>query len=230
LRGLAAAALWLLGACVGRWGGGEAAANGAANGCTAADPEAVVRGELGRRLDEQATRYAYLGVFHGALLVARGDTVILHKGYGLADQERCVPVTTRTVFDVASIAKSFAAAAVLRLEADGRLRVEAPIGEYLPDVPPDKRAITLHHLLTHTSGLPRDVGLPSRDLSPEERDHMVRAILALPLRSAPGRRHVYSNAGYTLLAAIVERVAGLAFTAVVLEGLLRRGGMTRTGW
>ncbi|HEY7470720.1 MAG TPA: serine hydrolase domain-containing protein, partial [Gemmatimonadota bacterium] len=117
----------------------------------AQDPGAVVDGETARAADDYLTRLEALGFSGAALLVEDGRTV-LRKGYGLADREAGIPITTASVFSLGSITKQFTAAAILALEARGELSTDDPISEYFADVPPDKQPITLHHLLTHSSG------------------------------------------------------------------------------
>lgn len=189
-------------------------------------PDATVRGTLGARLDEHLTRAARFG-FAGAILVAKDGEVILHKGYGLADRERGLPVTAETVFDIGSITKQFTAAAILALEEQGRLRVSDTIGRYFDAVPPDKARITLHHLLTHTSGLEGDFG---SDYDQMPRDSLVRIALGSKLLWAPGTRYQYSNAGYSLLGAIVEKVSGQPYERFLHERLFRPAGLARTGY
>ena len=106
----------------------------------------------GAKVDRYLARLQKIG-FSGAVLVARNGEVILEKGYGFADRERRIPITPDTVFTVGSITKQFTAAAILKLEMQGKLRVTDRIGKHLPGVPEDKAGITLHHLLTHSAGL-----------------------------------------------------------------------------
>ncbi|HKY04825.1 MAG TPA: serine hydrolase domain-containing protein [Blastocatellia bacterium] len=185
----------------------------------------VVAGELGRRLDEYLTRASEFG-FSGTVLVARGGEIALHKGYGLADQKAGVPATTRTVYDVASITKQFTSAAILRLEKEGRLKTGDPITKFFKDVPADKAAITLHHLMTHTSGLAAVL----EGEKPVTRDEFIKGMLAGKLQSRPGERYSYSNAGYTLAAAVIEIVSGKSFEAFLTEQLFKPAGMTDTGF
>lgn len=124
--------------------------------CPTPEPAITARPE-GVRLDDYVTRLARLGVFSGAVLVARHDTILLHGGYGLADQRACIPITRSTAFDIGSVAKTFMAAAVLRLEMEGRLRVGDSLTTFFPEAPAEKRNITVHQLLSHTSGLPGDL-------------------------------------------------------------------------
>ena len=118
----------------------------------AAQDKPVVSGEVGRTLDEYLTRLERFGYAGGALAV-RGGAVVLMKSYGLADRARSVRLTTDSVYNLGSITKQFTAAAILTLEVQGKLAVTDPLTRYFKDVPPDKSGITLHHLLTHSSGL-----------------------------------------------------------------------------
>jgi CubicO group peptidase (beta-lactamase class C family) len=163
----------------------------------------------------------------GAVLIARNDQVIVNDGFGLADREQRVPVTAETVFDIGSITKQFTAAAILRLEEQGRLRVEDPIGRFFTGVPADKQGITLHHLLTHTAGLIGDLG---GDYQVMPRDSVVARALESELQWAPGTRWDYSNLGYSLLGAIVELASGQPYERYLHEQLFRPAGMAKTGY
>ena len=165
--------------------------------------------------------------YSGVVMVARGDSIMLHRAYGLADQERTIPMRTDHMIDMGSVTKQFTAAAIVALEDDGRLRVTDSIGKYFPGVPDDKRGITIHHLLTHTSGLAMGFG---GDYERVTRDEIVRRSLGSTLRSQPGERHAYSNAGYSLLGAIVEIVSRKPLDAFMQERLFRRAGMTSSSY
>lgn len=200
------------------------------------DGPVIVRGELGAALDEYMRRLEGFG-FSGSLLVAKDNEILIAKGYGLADRERSVPVTPDTSFYSASIAKQFTAAAVMLLEQRGKLRVEDPITRYFDNVPADKRQITLHQLLTHSAGMPNEFSRPGADFYKnadefyyKDRDEYVRQILAAPLDYAPGARSGYSNAGFSLAAAIIEKISGQSYRAFVRENLFIPAGLTRTGF
>lgn len=168
--------------------------------------------------------------YSGVALVMRGNEVVLLQGYGTADRARDLPATDRTLFQLASVTKPFTAVAVLRLEMEGRLRVSDRITRFFDDVPLDKRAITVHQLLTHTSGMPHRVGVcwpPSAKL---DRDEYVRQTLAAPLEAAPGRAFLYSNDGYGLLGAIVEHASGSTYEQYLRDRLFTPAGMTRSGY
>jgi CubicO group peptidase (beta-lactamase class C family) len=183
-------------------------------------------------LERYLARAEQLG-FSGAVLVASGDSVLLERGYGWADRRNAVPVTTGTAFGIGSITKQFTAAAILRLQEQGRLRVADSIGRFFPQVPAGKRGITLHHLLTHTAGLPREVeGLPQPGptVPTPPADEYLSRILATPLLWEPGTRHLYSNLGYRLLAMVVERASGMPYERFLREQLWLPAGMRQTGF
>jgi CubicO group peptidase (beta-lactamase class C family) len=190
------------------------------------DSAEIVKGELGAKFDQYLTRITPFG-FSGALLVAKGNDIILNKGYGLAVRSEGIPNTAETVFCVGSITKQFTAAAIMTLEMQGKLNTADPISKYLDGVPEDKSGITVHHLLTHSSGLIQDVG---GDYQEALRDETVRKILAQPLEFKPGERFAYTNVGYSLLAAIVEKVSGQPYETYLYEHLFKPAGMEWTGY
>ncbi|MFF5364023.1 serine hydrolase domain-containing protein [Streptomyces scabiei] len=163
----------------------------------------------------------------GTVLAARGDELAYCAGFGTADRAAGVAASCRTVYDVMSMTKQFTAAAILKLEVMGRLRVTDRIDRHLGPVPQDKRGITVEHLLTHTSGLVEGLG---DDYDPVSREELVRGALASKLRSAPGTRFHYSNTGYSLLAAIVEKASGEGYEEFLARHLFAPAGMRRTGY
>src|SRR5579872_78295 len=183
--------------------------------------------DVSTTLDGYLTNLVPLGFSGNAIVVQRGK-VLLEKGYGLADRENRIAVTPHTVMTVGSISKQFTAAAVLKLEMQGKLHTTDPISRYLPNVPDDKRNITIHELLTHTAGLASDYG--EGDYEPIDRDPYVARVLAAPLESPPGTHFSYSNAGYGLAAAIVERVSGTSYERFLHDNLFAPAGMSETGF
>ncbi len=179
--------------------------------------------ELGRKIDA----WLVAAGFRGSVLVSKGGAVLLRKGYGMADRENGAAYDAETVFDVGSITKQFTAAAILKLEMQGKLHVEDEIGKYFANAPDNKRAITLHQLLTHTAGLESDF---AGDYDPVSRDEYVKRILASKLRSKPGEAYFYANSGYSLLGAIVEIVSGMSYEKYLRENLFLPAGMKDTGY
>jgi CubicO group peptidase (beta-lactamase class C family) len=172
------------------------------------------------RVDSMLTSETQAG-FSGVVLIAQGDSVLLDRTCGTA----AVTAGGEPAFWLASNSKQFTATAILRLQEMGRLRVTDSIGRFFTDVPDDKRAITIHQLLTHTSGLPTAY----RAEGELDRDRAVAEILALKLKSPPGASYLYSNDAYTLLAAIVDLTSGVGFDAFLRDSLFARAGLERTG-
>ena len=196
--------------------------------CSGANPPAESRAnndDLAQRIDLFLSQQADAG-FNGSVLIATNDRIILHKGYGWADEQRAKPVTTTTPFWIASISKQFAAAAILKLVEQGRLSLDAPITRFFSNVPPDKRSITVHQLSTHTAGLKQRYAADGIT----DRDKAIQAVLAHPLARAPGEGFGYSNDAYNLIAAIVEIAAATPYEHYLREQLLEPAGMKHTGF
>ncbi len=163
--------------------------------------------------------------FSGAIIVSEGDEIILRKGYGYANRETRQPYTPGTIQTSASITKQFTGAAILLLESRGELSVDDPITKYFEQVPEEKQNITIHQLLTHSSGLVGGVG---RDEDPMEKQPYLDRVLAEPLYFDPGTGYRYSNSGYSLLGMIVEQVSGVNYETFLRNDLLLPSGMTNT--
>ena len=172
---------------------------------------------------DSALRAEVKAGFSGVALVARGDTAWFVRAYGSAAASGVAP--GNLAFWIASDSKQLTATALLEHEERGRLRTGDSLGRFFPSAPPDKRGITIHQLLTHTSGLPTAYAADGI----ADRDAAVAAILALRLETQPGEKFSYSNDGYTLLAAIVEVAAGIPFDRYVADSLIAPAGLRRTG-
>ena len=163
----------------------------------------------------------------GTLVAARHGEMIHCEGFGMADREAQLRATCDTVYDVMSMTKQFTAAAILKLEMMGKLKVSDPIDDYLGPVPADKRKITLHQLLTHTSGLIDALG---DDYARQTRKSMLTAAFESKLQTRPGAEYHYSNLGYSVLAAIIEKVSGTGYEQFLAEHLFAPARMTDTGY
>jgi CubicO group peptidase (beta-lactamase class C family) len=163
----------------------------------------------------------------GTVVAARDGEIAHCRGFGLADREAKVAAGCDTAYDIMSMTKQFTAAAILKLEMMGKLSVSDPMSEFLGPVPDDKRAITVHHLLTHTSGLTDQLGGDYEALSRKE---MLDGALESELRSAPGTEYSYSNLGYSILAAIVEKASGTSYERFLASHLFEPAGMRQTGY
>jgi len=163
-----------------------------------------------------------------SVAILRGDSMILARGYGLANVELQAPASERTVYQSGSVAKQFTAAAIMLLVEDGRLRLDDTITRYLPEGPAAWRGITIRHLLTHTSGI-RDYTDSSLDLRRDyTEDQLVKLAAGLPPDFAPGTHWSYSNTGYVLLGIIIHRITGRFYGDVLAERVFGPLGMTTT--
>ena len=186
----------------------------------------VVHGRLGQQLDEHMGKLAEAG-FSGVLLVGKDDLVVIAKGYGFANRERQAAFTSRTVFDIGSITKQFTGAAIAKLEMQGKLSTGDKLAKFFPNAPADKSEITLYQLLTHSAGLKGDFG---DDYDPATRDWLVDQALESKLLFPPGTGHRYANSGFSLLAAIIERVSSQSYESYLREHLWLPANMEHTGY
>lgn len=145
--------------------------------------------------------------------MAQKGQILFHQHYGMSNYELNVPVTSETKFDIASISKSYTAAAILILREKGLLQLDDTINRFLPEYPRSNE-ITIHQLLIHTSGLPRIIFFPEFDLLIKKKVSLKEAVAFFgekPLDFEPGSRSGYSNANYVLLAYLVEIISGMDF-------------------
>ena len=184
--------------------------------------------DIAAEIDTFISTVTEKGMFNGFVLVDRDGGVIFSKGYGLADREKQTPITGRTRFYIGSLTKQFAAAAIMLLEEEGKLSVQDSMCQHLPQCPAAWQPITIHHLLTHTAGLPDSLGLPyTRPATPAE---LRTAIEQLPLLSKPGARFEYSDAGYILAGLIMEQVSGQPYGEFLQERIFNPAGMADSGY
>lgn len=185
------------------------------------------------RLDQQAKAYFDQRQFNGAVLVAEGGKVVLSKGYGMANLEWSIPASPETKFRLGSITKQFTGMSVLLLEQDGKLRTSDPISQYIDKAPERWKGITIHHLLTHTSGIPNFTSFPDYAKTmmlaapPAE---TLKRVVDRPLDFDPGTKMSYSNSGYTLLGLIIEKASGMRYEDFLRTRILEPLGMKDTGY
>lgn len=166
-----------------------------------------------------------------AILVSRGGEVVHRAGYGLANMEWGIANMPDTVFRLGSMTKQFTAVAIMVLEEQGRLHIDDPINHYLPDFPTGGHEITLHHLLTHTSGIWNHTNHPDvmkrcrQDLNPRE---IAEEFWNHPLDFEPGTHWSYSNSGYILLGMIIEHVAGMTYANFLQTTIFKPLGMAQS--
>ncbi len=182
-------------------------------------------------LKEKIDTYLSKGIlngFSGSVLIAKQGEIILHKGYGMADKEKEKPYTINTVSTIGSVTKQFTATAILKLEEENKLKVTDPISTFFKNVPNDKKDITIHQLLTHTSGFTDVIGNGDFDDIPMKQ--FFKTLFTTKLLHKPGSKYFYSNAGYSILARIIEITSGSKYESFLMEHLFIPAGMTQTGY
>lgn len=196
------------------------------------EQERKARAEANRKVnDELAGKLAKLlekKTVSGFVRVVKDGRPLFNAGFGMADREAKRPNVENTLYDLGSVTKPFTAAAVLRLEAAGKLKISDPLSKFVKDAPADKASITVAQLLSHTGGIDRMYDFEGVDTS--KRDTVVSHLLNVPLVAKPGEKHNYSNANYFLLAAIVEIAAGRPFEEIVREQVFKPCGMADSGF
>jgi CubicO group peptidase (beta-lactamase class C family) len=174
------------------------------------------------------------GQFNGSVLVAENGEIIYKNGFGQANMEWNIPNKSNTKHRLASITKQFTAMAIVQLVAENKLQLDQPITTYLPNYPKGNGdRITVHHLLTHTSGIPNYTSFPNyRDLmlTPQSTMDLVSLFADLPLEFAPGEQFAYSNSGYVLLGVIIEEVTGKPYEQVLQDMIFSPLEMNDTGY
>jgi CubicO group peptidase (beta-lactamase class C family) len=165
--------------------------------------------------------------FDGVVLVKIPGNEPMICSYGYANEEQKILNSSQTAFDIGSVTKQFTGAAIMKLQMDGRLNVHDSIGGYLPGLAPDKASITFHQLLTHTSGLPTDIGSDSEVMTKEV---LLTRINQAPLICAPGTEYHYSHVGYNLLGLLIEAISGEDYESYLQSHLFRPARMKYTGY
>jgi CubicO group peptidase (beta-lactamase class C family) len=187
-----------------------------------------------QKIDELITLYHKYGSFNGSVLVSEHGQVIFKKGYGWANIEWQVPNQPDTKFRLGSITKQFTSMLIMQLVAEGKLHLDDKLSDVLPYYRKDTGSrVTLHHLLTHTSGIPSYTA--AKDLHEWERNHFevedfVKRHCGGDLEFTPGSKYEYDNSGYFLLGAIIERVTGKRYEQVLQDRIFGPLGMHNSGY
>jgi D-alanyl-D-alanine carboxypeptidase len=183
-------------------------------------------------LTTRAGELAKRDEFSGVVLVARKGKVLLQKAWGLANRETGTPVTLDTRFRLGSMNKMFTAVATLQLVEAGKLALDDPIGKYLPDYPNKDVAskVTVRHLLTHTGGTGDIFGpdFEKNRLTLREHSDYLKLYGSRGLTHEPGAEHRYSNYGFVLLGALIEKVSGMSYYDYVRSRIFQPAGMSFT--
>jgi len=216
----------------------QAQVAGPAHDPAAPSPEAQVfarlsDAELERRVSAVLERFHGSPEFVGlSVAVARGDHVIVDRGFGIADIEWNAPVDANTTFRIGSLTKQFTAAAILKLAELGKLALEDPLSRYVPEFDTGGHMVTIRQLLNHTSGIPEYTNQPGffaklapLNLSDAE---LLQLVSGKPLDFEPGMAWRYSNTGYYLLGMIVDKVSGQPYAAFLQDEFFTPLGLTHT--
>jgi len=185
------------------------------------------------RADEYLSKLTREEKFSGSVLVATNGNIIFAKGYGLANREHGIANTTNTIFRLASVTKQFTAMCILILQEEHKLNVTNRIAQYVKDCPAAWSNITIHHLLTHTAGIPDYTQFPDhfrRERLPTNVGATIRLLRDKPLDFEPGAKMQYSNSGYVLLGYIIEQITGRSYEQFLSAKVFRPLGMHRSGY
>lgn len=192
----------------------------------------TVRAEDVARMDQVVREFVDKKEFMGTVLVARGDQIVLNQAYGSANLEWNIGNTPTTKFRLGSVTKQFTGVSILLLEERGKLKLDDPIKKYYSDAPTAWDAVTLKHLLTHTSGIPNLTSFPEFSKFqrfPRTLTDSIEFFKDRPLQFAPGEKWAYSNSGYILLGYVVEKAAGVSYAEFLQTNIFTPLGMKDSG-
>ena len=175
------------------------------------------------RMQRVVQPYVDAQMFMGSILAAKDGKVIFSRSYGMADLEWNVPNSPTTKFNIASMTKQFTAAAILLLEDRGKLKTDDLVKKYLTDAPTSWDKITIHHLLTHTSGISDDAA----KYEPGTPDKLI--FRDVPLTFQPGEQWAYTDLGYMVLGYLIEKISGQTYEAFVQENIFKPLAMHDSG-
>ena len=227
--------LLMLAGAVGWWSAKtpmhDAALAASRRGELAPRPPLVVVEDL-PQLTERLNREAAAGRFMGGVLVAKGDQVLFRQVYGMANREQGRAMQLNSRFRLASVSKQFTAAAILKLQDQGKLRIDDPVCKWIQPCPAAWAPIRIHHLLSHTSGIPDLMARPAWGLgrvTPITLEKLTEDSKLYGLQFTPGSKVRYNNAAFNLAAAVVEKASGQPFADYLETAFFTPLGMKETG-
>ncbi|MGB3477948.1 MAG: serine hydrolase [bacterium] len=183
-----------------------------------------------KEVDDYINAISKLNPFSGSILIAANEKILIKKEYGMADYEHNIPNTPKTKFRIGSNTKSFTALAIMQLHERGIINVNDSLVKYLPDYPAGQR-ITIHHLLTHTSGIPdynRSPDIVEKRTLPASLMEVIEGFKDEPLDFVPGEEFRYSSSGYILLSYIIEKMSEKSYEDFLAENIFRPLDMMNT--
>lgn len=200
---------------------------------TSAQVPADINQDVAARVNEYVDALVKSGKFNGSLLIARDGKVMVSKGYGMSNFELDVPNTPQTKFRIGSITKPFTAIAIMLLQQRGKLSVHDSICKYVPDCPASWQPITLHHLLSHSSGLAKhDTAAEylKTAMMPVSVMQLIERFKNKAANFKPGEKFDYNNNGYILLGYVIEKTSGQSYEAFLKDNIFVPLGMTNSGY
>ncbi|MBN1224029.1 MAG: serine hydrolase [Candidatus Aminicenantes bacterium] len=195
--------------------------------------QSCVSSSFRSQVDQYMNAFVKLGTFSGSILVAQKGKVLVRKGYGSANYEYDIPNTPKTKFRIGSMTKQFTAMAVMQLQEQGKLRVRDSISEYIDDIPDSWKNVTIHQLLTHTSGIPLYYAYPEYaeycrgPMTPRE---LIETVMDKPLDFPPGEGCRHSCTGYNILGYIIEKISGMSYAGFLQENIFSPLEMNDSGF
>lgn len=162
--------------------------------------------------------------FSGTVLISNNNKILLNQGYGLADREQNIQNNESTIFEIASITKLFTVVSILKLAEKGELSLTNKINQHLGDFNSKKDLATINHLLLHTAGLvPKGF-----ELDYSTKSSFLKSVKNSPIESIPGEKYRYTNAGYIMLAAIIEEVSKMSYEDYLIENIFKPLNLSNT--
>jgi CubicO group peptidase (beta-lactamase class C family) len=198
-----------------------------------AQPAALEPAVLETKIDELLAAHAKVNGFSGSVLLASRGVPIFAKGVGYANVEWQIPNTTTTKFRIGSMTKQFTSMLVMQLREQGKVKLEDSVCVYVAPCPDAWKPVNIHHLLTHTSGIPTYTGIAAWQatmMMPKTIEQMVAIFRDLPLEWVPGEKFAYNNSGYFLLGVVIEKAAGKKYEQALQDMILTPLGLTDTGY
>lgn len=195
-----------------------------------APPDATT---LAKKVDEYITAHVKVNDFSGTVLLAKDGKPLFVKGYGYANREWQIPNGPDTKFRIGSITKQFTSMLIMQLREQGKVKLEDSVCAYVARCPDTWKPVTIHHLLTHTSGIPSYTGvaaLSAKIMVPHTTEQVMDYVRDLPLEWTPGEHFAYNNSGYYLLGMVIEKITGKKYDAALQDMIFSPLDLSDTGY
>ncbi len=190
----------------------------------------IVLNDTCRLIDNYLTKLSKEKNFSGGLLILKGQQIIFSKGYGWANKEQKIPFTSSTLASMGSITKAFTATAIMKLAELGKLSLDDSLKKFFPNIPNDKSNITIHQLLTHSSGFQEFLKQDGGDYEKINTEDYLKRAFKEALAFNPGEKSVYTNVGYSILGIIIEQVSGMDYEQFLKQNLFEQIGIKQISY